>query len=356
MDSLVALRKYYSQKTVLVTGHTGFKGTWLCFVLKLLGAKVVGIGLRPKYIPNAFSILQLAERVIDYSEFVDIRDKNHLESVFDIHKPEVIFHLAAQALVKDSYDDPVDTYSTNVMGLVNVFEACRITSSVQSVVNVTSDKCYENFEWIYPYRENDRLGGKDPYSCSKACSELITKSYKVSFFQNTALSSARAGNVIGGGDWSDNRLIPDLVKAAQAGSVVQIRSPNSIRPWQHVLEPIIGYLLLGMIHAEKNECQGAWNFGPTHFNVKTVKEVVKLFEKNLGAGELSNFASVSATFHEAQLLNLDSTKAMHILGWQPRWDIEESVHKTAQWYKAFYENQDMMALTIAQIEDYLKVR
>jgi CDP-glucose 4,6-dehydratase len=344
----------YRNKTVLVTGHTGFKGSWLCLWLKRLGAKVIGYALAPPTKPNHFDLLGL-----DIVSLIwDIRDKKKLIEAFESHKPEAVFHLAAQPLVRYSYLSPAETFETNVMGTVNVFEACRSISSVRAVVNVTSDKCYENKEEDYGYREMDPMGGYDTYSASKGCAELVTASYRRSFFNfadygtkhNVLLSSARAGNVIGGGDWGDDRLIPDIVKAASRNEIVSIRSPKAIRPWQHVLEPLAGYLMLGQKLLEgRAEFADAWNLGPDEGSHVEVEKVVKGSKERWNRVEYE--LRGNENLHEAGLLKLDCTKARSVLGWKPVWDFERAMDITMRWYKEYYE--DGKVLSTKDIEEYI---
>ncbi|MBF0330075.1 MAG: CDP-glucose 4,6-dehydratase [Nitrospirae bacterium] len=338
-------KNFWKDKNVIVTGHTGFKGSWLCLWLKELGANVVGYSKEPPTIPNHYALLQM-----DITSIVgDTRDKDKLISVFKEHKPEIIFHLAAQPIVRYSYNNPVETLETNIMGTINIFEACRFTGDVRAIVNITSDKCYENKGWVCGYRETDELGGHDPYSVSKACAELITNSYRVSYFNldeygkshKVLLASTRAGNVIGGGDWAVDRLIPDIMKSANKNETVIIRSPRSTRPWQHVLEPLSGYMMLAQrLFEGKKEFAGAWNFGPYDegsIDVESVVEKVAL-EWNKVKYEASKNA---AEFHETSLLKLDCSKAYTRLGWKPVWGIKKAISMTVGWYKEFYEHKSV---------------
>jgi len=329
----------YSGLKVLITGHTGFKGSWLAYWLSELGADVAGYALAPPTEPSVFEALRLAER-ITHTE-ADVRDLDALSATLATFQPEIVFHLAAQPLVRYSYCEPRLTYETNVMGCVNLFEAVRTTPSVAVVVNVTSDKCYENREVERPYREDDALGGYDPYSSSKGCAELVTSAYARSFFDADArvrLASARAGNVIGGGDWAPDRIIPDCVRALVAGTPVLVRSPNAMRPWQHVLEPLSGYLrLASCMYRGGHAFDGAWNFGPTAETGLPVAQVTTAFLDAWGAGEWCRAGEpVDTEPHEATLLTLDSGKAAARIGWASTWGVTEAVRRTAEWYRAFY--------------------
>ena len=332
----------YVGKRVFVTGHTGFKGSWLVYWLKKLGAEVCGYSLEPPTNPNHFKLLGLDIR----SEIADIRNLDYLKSVLAHFEPDIVFHLAAQPLVRLSYKEPVQTLETNIIGTANVFEACRETESVKAIVNVTSDKCYENKEWIWGYRENDPMGGYDPYSASKGCAELIANSYRNSFFNlndycvkhNTLLASCRAGNVIGGGDWADDRLIPDIMKAASKNKIVDIRNPYATRPWQHVLEPLSGYLQIGqkLLEREKVFAEG-WNFGPGDQGNLSVGDVTKSLTKYWDSIKFNINKDANAP-HEAGLLKLDCSKAHCKLGWEDVWSAETTFKKTVNWYKNYYEN------------------
>ena len=348
----------YKDKKVLVTGHTGFKGSWMSLWLTELGADVVGYSLAPVTEPNLFEVLGLDKQITHI--IGDITDYKNLEKVFIDHKPDMVFHMAAQSLVRPSYRDPRRTYETNVMGTLNILEAVRDTGKTRVVVNVTSDKCYENRETGQSYAETDPMGGYDPYSSSKGCAELVTSAYRNSFFNpqdyekihNVALASARAGNVIGGGDWSEDRLIPDVFRAINKNEPVIIRCPNSVRPWQHVLEPLSGYLLLGarMWENGTSYSQG-WNFGPNNNDTLTVKEIVDKIIRILGYGEYR--VELDAALHEAKLLRLDINKAKNELGWKPVYEVNQALEKTVEWYKNYYQKtQDMREYTLNQIKDY----
>jgi CDP-glucose 4,6-dehydratase len=342
----------YRGKRVLVTGHTGFKGSWLSLWLKELGADVLGISLAPETQPNHWNLLGL-ESIVQH-HVLDIRQAAEVASVFKSTQPEMVFHLAAQPLVRRSYRDPLETWSTNVMGTVNVLEACRLTRSVRAILAVTTDKCYENQEWAWGYRENDRLGGHDPYSASKAGSELVAASYRRAFFHTDGaplLATARAGNLIGGGDWSDDRLIPDLVRAMAAQESLEIRSPNATRPWQHVLESLSGYLLLGQKLIEGNQnFDGAWNFGPERSGNRTVADVLNGLQTHWP--KLHWHRTAAPQPHEANLLYLDSAKAYAQLGWQPVWNLDTTLEKTADWYRAFQSSQT--TISTQQLTEYVE--
>lgn len=327
----------YSGKRVLVTGHTGFKGSWLALWLNQMGAQVTGLALEPETVPSHWDSLGLPIA----SHTVDVRDAAAVQGVFDLAQPDIVFHLAAQSLVRRSYRSPLDTWSANVMGTATVLEACRITPGVRAVVAVTTDKVYDNQEWSWGYRENDRLGGHDPYSASKAACELVADSYRKSFFSTAEaplLATARAGNVIGGGDWSEDRLIPDLVRAAGQSKMLEIRSPNATRPWQHVLDCLSGYLLLGQGLVEgRRDWTTAWNFGPGVHDNRTVAELLDMLEKHWP--EVHWAVAANADLHEATQLYLDSARVRQVLRWRPVWELEAAVAATAQWYRAYAEGQ-----------------
>lgn len=339
----------YHNRHVLITGHTGFKGSWLTLWLKELGASITGIALPPKTRPNHWDLLNLD--IEDYQ--ADIRDADNLRTIVEECQPEMVFHLAAQPLVRRSYSDPLETWSTNVMGTANLLEACRACPSIKVIVVITTDKCYENQEWIWGYRENDRLGGHDPYSASKAGAELVVASYRKSFFNYAGaplLASARAGNVIGGGDWSEDRLIPDIVRSVQKKEPLVIRSPQATRPWQHVLESLSGYLLLGqkLLCSEKSFAE-AWNFGPGSEGNQTVEKILTLMKNTWPAIQWHQVDEILP--HEALLLQLDSTKAQQKLKWKPVWSFSEGVSETANWYKSFLETGEI--ISNRQIQNYV---
>lgn len=358
-----SLKQTYRNKKVLVTGHTGFKGSWLSLWLNHLGADVVGYSLAPPTKPNLFESISLENQITHF--IGDVRDENRLLSVCQECKPEFVFHLAAQPLVRFSYEEPKLTYETNIMGTVNVLEAVRRTESVRVCVIITSDKCYENRECLRGYRETDPMGGFDPYSSSKGCAELVVASYRKSFFNpakygelhNVALSSARAGNVIGGGDWGTDRLVPDCVKKLSQNEKIIIRSPSAVRPWQYVLEPLMGYLMLGA-HMYENgvKYSDAWNFGPNDENVVTVEEVVKLVLKQWGSGTYVTETSRNR-LHEANLLKLDISKSRTSLGWRPIYNIQETIKRTINWYKNYYDaisSKDLRKLSVDEIREYMQ--
>lgn len=347
----------YKNRKVLITGHTGFKGSWLCLLLHELGADVYGYALEPPTQPSMFQEAKINKLVHSY--IGDIRDYSHLQKVFLKVQPEIVIHMAAQPLVRESYKNPVETYSINVMGTVNVLEACRHTPSVKAIVNVTTDKCYENHEWLWGYRENEPMGGYDPYSNSKGCSELVTSAYRNSYFNpakysehGVALASARAGNVIGGGDWAEDRLIPDFIRGITIGEKVCIRSPYAIRPWQHVLEPLTGYLTLSAkLFTEGPEYAEGWNFGPDDRDAKNVEWIIQKICTLWGEGALYE-VDTNPQPHEANYLKLDCSKAKEMLCWFPKWAIETSLKSIVEWNKAFINGEDIRLVTERQIEDY----
>ena len=344
---------FWKGKSVFLTGHSGFKGGWTAHWLSELGAKVHGYSLQPPTETNFFTETKLVERLATSTE-ADIRDYESLGKAIFRAKPDIVIHMAAQPLVRDSYTNPLDTFSSNVLGTVNVLEVARQFGSVRAIVNITTDKCYENREWVWPYRENDRLGGYDPYSASKACAEIAASSYRNSFLAdaNIQLASVRAGNVIGGGDWAKDRLIPDFLRALDAGETLVIRSPDAIRPWQHVLEPVSGYLLLAQKLFEKGSSFAeAWNFGPSDNDAKSVGWIVEKLCKQIPSATYK--IKPDANKHEAGLLKLDSSKAQSRLGWSPRWHLEAALEKTIEWHLAWRSKDDLSALTSRQIKDYL---
>ncbi|MCK5608106.1 CDP-glucose 4,6-dehydratase [Candidatus Pacearchaeota archaeon] len=351
-------KNIYRGKTVLVTGETGFKGSWLALWLLNLGANVIGYALKPKTKTDNYVICNLQDKITHIDG--DIRDFQQLSEVFSKYKPEIIFHLAAQATVLDSYKDPISTYSTNIMGTVNLLEAVRLTPSVKVAINITSDKCYENHEWIYGYREIDPMGGKDPYSASKGASEIITSSYLRSFFNtdNTAnIASVRAGNVIGGGDWADNRIFPDCMRALMSGKPIVVRNPDAVRPWQHVLEPLSGYLTLGsLLYTDGKKYSGAWNFGPLSENMISVKQVVEETIEQWGVGKYI-IEYKKCNNDEAGLLNLDISKAVNKLRWYPVFDIKHTVKFAIEGYRINnLSGEEIFNQRTAHIEKYAEYR
>lgn len=353
-------RQFWQGKKVFLTGNTGFKGSWLSIWLLDMGADICGYALTPPTSPSLFDTCNLAKQM--NCIIGDIRDYQNLADTIAKFKPEIVIHMAAQPLVRDSYKIPIETYATNVMGTVNILEAVRHTDSIRSVVNVTTDKCYENKEWHWGYRENEAMGGYDPYSASKGCSELVTASYRQSFFNpqkyNTdhqvALASARAGNVIGGGDWATDRLIPDILKSISTGQKVNIRSPHAIRPWQHVLEPLSGYLLLAeKLYNEGIKFSEGWNFGPEDKDAKSVEYIVNHLCKLWGK-DASYTIDSNPQPHEAGYLKLDISKARNLLNWQPRWSLDIALNKIINWQQAYQTAKTMQETCLAQIHEYEK--
>jgi len=344
---------FWKGKRVFLTGHTGFKGGWTVLWLQRLGAIVKGYALEPNTTPSLFEIANIGDGI--ESEFGDIRDLYRLKKSLLDFSPEIVIHMAAQPLVRLSYQDPVGTYETNIMGTVNLFEAVRACASVKAVVNVTTDKCYENNEWVWGYRENEAMGGHDPYSSSKGCSELVTSAYRRSFFGNdskVSLASARAGNVIGGGDWSQDRLIPDALSAFDENRPVVIRNPFSTRPWQHVLEPISGYLTLAeKLYTDDESYAEAWNFGPKDQDVKSVGEVMDYLVAHWPA-DVSWDLDGSLQPHEAQLLKLDISKVETKLKWEPRWGLIMTLQSIIDWHQSWLNGSDMRRVTLGQIIKY----
>lgn len=340
---------FWQNKRVFLTGHTGFKGSWLTLWLHALGAKVYGYALQPDSTPALFDVARI-EPLLSKHTLADIRDSKALTYAMSEAQPEIVFHLAAQPLVRRSYVDPIETYSTNVMGTVNLLEAIRQSKTVKAVVNVTTDKCYENREWFWSYREDEAMGGHDPYSSSKGCAELVTASYRNSFLsaQGIGVATARAGNVIGGGDWSTDRLIPDFLRAVEAGEILKIRSPHATRPWQHVLEPLKGYLMLAEALYDDPKAFGtAWNFGPHEQDAREVAWIVERLAQQIP--DMSWEIDTNPQPHEAHLLKLDSSKARHLLHWQPAWSIETALQKIAEWHLAWKDQQDIQAFCLSQI-------
>ena len=342
---------YFRGRRVLVTGHTGFKGSWLCAWLQQLGAEVTGLALPPQDDAPLFGQLGLQQRIRHYEG--DIRSAELVARVFEESRPEFVFHLAAQALVLQSYDDPVETFGTNVMGSVHVLEACRRTPGLKALVYITSDKCYHNREWLWGYRETDRIGGRDPYGASKACAELVFSSYLHSFpVEGMSAASVRAGNVIGGGDWSANRLVPDCIRALSAGESIKVRNPDSRRPWQHVLEPLGAYLELAMrLGREGGRFEGNWNVGPHLEANRSVIELVNRVVEAWGEGRIEVEPQAGAP-HEARLLFLNCDKIQQELGWSPSWGFDDTVRAAVDWYKRVSEGDAPLQVTVGQIDEY----
>ena len=350
-------RKFWQNKRVFITGHTGFKGSWLCLWLHSLGARVYGYALQPPTEPSLFNLCAL-DKIID-STIADVRDQESLHEAMVVAQPELVIHMAAQPLVRDSYKIPVETYEINVMGTVNLFETVRTCPSVHAVINVTTDKCYENREWVWGYREDEALGGYDPYSNSKACSELVTAAYRSSYFNpkehaahRVSIATARAGNVIGGGDWATDRLIPDCVRALLKAEPVLIRNPDAIRPWQHVLEPLSGYLILARkLIQEGPRYSGAWNFGPGDEEARPVEWLVKQLCSHWG--DTASFVVDKGVHpHEAHFLKLDCSKAKAELGWKPRWSLDMAIESIVAWTKDYEKSREGKKACLQQIEEY----
>ena len=350
---------FYSGKRILITGHTGFKGSWLSIWLHELGAEVIGLGLEPYSQKDNYVLSKIGNK-IKADLRADIRNLGDIKEIFAKYQPDIVFHLAAQPLVRLSYEIPVETYQTNVMGTINVMEAIRSTATVKVAVMITTDKCYDNKEQMTGYKEDDPLGGYDPYSSSKGACEIAIQSWRRSFFNpqeygtkhNVSIASVRAGNVIGGGDWSTDRLIPDCIRALEAGENIEKRNPQSIRPWQHVLEPLSGYLLLAkkMWDSPTEYCEG-WNFGPFPESITTVWGVASKLIKYYGKGDLKDVSGTNS-LHEARLIMLDISKVIHRLGWKLRTNIEQNISLVANWYKK-YRTEDVYKLCIDQIEQFL---
>lgn len=355
MENLELKKTFWQGRSVFITGHTGFKGGWLALWLSELGAKVFGYSLEPPTNPNFFDVINLKER-IENSTIGDVRNLTEITRMMKMAKPSIIFHMAAQPLVRQSYNDPIETFSTNINGTINVLEASRKIETIEAIINITTDKCYENREWDKPYQETDRLGGYDPYSSSKACSEIITSAYRNSFFKQTQtkLASVRAGNVIGGGDWATDRLIPDFFRSVDNNEKLLIRSPQAVRPWQHVLDPLSGYIILAEKLVEnKSDFAEPWNFGPEQSGAKTVSWVLdRLSKKFVNARwQKENIKQK----HEASILRLDISKAKSKLGWFPKWSLETSIDNTIKWYQAFKENEKMQEFSKKQIRIYQNI-
>ena len=353
--------EFYKGKRILITGHTGFKGSWLCRILIGAGAEITGYSLEPPTDPNLFEVADVKKHI--HHVIGDIRDREHLMEVFEVSKPEIVFHLAAQPIVLDSYKNPVYTYETNVMGTVNICECVRLNACVKSFLNVTTDKVYKNNEWEWGYRENEPLDGYDPYSNSKSCSELVTHSYINSFYKDmdVAVSTARAGNVIGGGDFANNRIIPDCVRAVEKKQDIIVRNPYSTRPYQHVLEPLKVYLMIAKAQYEDNEVAGFYNVGPDDRDCITTGQLVDIFvdkwnqiaNANSKPIKWINKSEVNSP-HEANFLKLDCSKIKKVFGWKPRWSVEQAIEKTVEWSKVYLENGNVVDCMNTQIEEFYK--
>lgn len=349
---------FWKDKKVLITGHTGFKGSWLALWLIKMGATVIGYALDPYTERDNFVVSNLSNKMIDIRG--DILDRDKMRKAFDNNQPDIVFHMAAQPLVRKSYEYPVETYEINVMGTLNVLECIRESDSVKEAIMITTDKCYYNKEQIWGYRETDAFGGYDMYSSSKACAEILIDSYRNSFLNikdygrhRKIIASVRAGNVIGGGDWSVDRLIPDCIKALQEDKVIEIRSPKSVRPWQHVLDALSGYILLAeKLWDNPREYGEGWNFGPDFASFADVSTVVNKLIDIVGKGKVKEYKDLS-NMHEANMLFLDTTKAKIKLGWQPKWDLDKAIEETVLWYEEEIKNKDMYAYTMNQIEQYI---
>jgi CDP-glucose 4,6-dehydratase len=356
LGNIIMNRLFWKDKKVFLTGHTGFKGAWLSLWLQDCGAILTGYALAPNTKPSLFDAASVANGM--ESVIGDVRDLEKLTEAMSDSSPDIVIHMAAQPLVRLSYKNPVDTYGTNVMGTVNLLEAVRKTASVKAVVNVTTDKCYENNEWVWGYREDEPMGGHDPYSNSKACSELVTAAYRKSFFNylgSAKIASGRAGNVIGGGDWAEDRLIPDVLKSFQNNKPVVIRNPFATRPWQHVLEPLSGYMVLAeRLYLNGDECAEGWNFGPEDSDVKPVKEIIEYLVERWGAGA-SWILDKSDQPHEAKLLKLDISKAKNVLSWEPNWNLFTSLDSIIEWHREWLGGGDVKLITLKQIRKFEKI-
>ena len=361
MEGLVLDPDFWSGRRVLVTGHTGFKGTWLSLWLADMGADVLGIALKPATVPNLFDLVRIEPRIRSF--LVDVNDRPAIEEIFSEHRPEIVMHLAAQSLVRLSYRQPVETFTTNVVGVVTLLDVVRATPGVRAVVVVTSDKCYENMEWDWGYREADVLGGRDPYSASKGCAEIAAAAMRKSFFaphrlngHPARIATVRAGNVVGGGDWAEDRLVPDIVRGCFGPEgTVMLRNPDSVRPWQHVLEPLCGYLEIAekLVTAPEGFDQG-WNLGPEPSDDRSVLEVARSMIAALGRGQIVR-AQAADIRHEARILRLDCAKAKMHLNWRPQLRFDSTIDMTSRWYKAWYEGEDMTEFTRSQIAAYMQL-
>lgn len=348
-------KQFWKGRKVFITGHTGFKGSWMSMHLLQLGASITGFALKPPTTPSLYNLSNIEDHLNSIEG--DIRDYELLEKSIRECKPEIIIHMAAQPLVRASYLNPIETYTTNVIGTVNILEATRKLEDCKAVINITTDKCYENKEWCWGYRENDRLGGFDPYSNSKACSELVTQAYRDSFFSargsSAYIASARAGNVIGGGDWAKDRLIPDCMASLAKDQNIVIRNPNSIRPWQHVLEPISGYILLAEKLCSGIDYSGGWNFGPDDTDARSVEWIVKKLIQKWG-GSSNYIIEKKDDLHEANYLKLDCSKAKTMLKWYPKWNLEIALDKIIEWNFEYLNGGNVADICIKQIREYMK--
>ncbi len=348
---------FWKEKRVFLSGHTGFKGSWLCLWLHALGSRVTGYALPPPTSPSLFELARIGQLV--HSRIGDVRDEGELRRALQESNAEIVFHLAAQPIVRDSYKNPVETYSVNVMGTVHLLEAVRFCPGIKAVVNITTDKCYENREWVWGYRENEPLGGYDPYSNSKACSEMVTASYRDSFFNprdfqrhGLALATARSGNVIGGGDWAVDRLVPDCIRSLLRGERIRIRNPQAIRPWQHVLEPLNGYLILAQkLYEEGPEYGEAWNFGPEDGDARPVEWIVRRICDRWGQGAAFEVDPGDHP-HEAHYLKLDFSKAKARLNWRPRWNLAEAIDRVLEWVGAYRQGENLRETCWKQLREY----
>lgn len=350
---MIETKSFFKDRKILVTGHTGFIGSWLTKWLILYGSKICGYALEPPSVPSLYKSINLENSISGVRG--DIKDRKLLRKTIQNFQPEIVFHLAAQPIVLNSYEIPVDTFDTNVTGTVNLLNELRQINSVKTIIVMTSDKSYRNNEWVYPYRENDELGGKDPYSASKSCQDIVVDSFRESYFSDSGvgIASIRAGNVIGGGDWAPLRIVPDLVRGIVNDEIIRIRNPNSVRPWQHVLEPISGMIKLSERIYSDNKFSGAWNFGPEHAREITVKELVERFIEIWGSGKF--IVEKTKKNNEASYLQLDINKAKKKLNWSPRYDFDQMMVETVAWYKEYYKNQDNInEKTKEQIERYTK--
>lgn len=358
--------EFFHKKRIFITGHTGFKGAWLSIWLASLGAELTGYSLDPPTHPSLYALADV-KGLLKKSVIGNVLDFKSLQKAAYDANPEIIIHMAAQSLVRESYRAPVNTYATNVMGTVNVLEVARTLDNLKVILNITTDKVYENKEWVWGYRENEALGGLDPYSSSKACSELVTQTYRESFFHssskslcNVGIATARAGNVVGGGDFATDRLVPDIVRSMLRNEKILIRNPNSLRPWQHVVEPLYGYMMLiEKLYKDGSSFSESWNFGPYQRDANTVIEIISIFKKISERKKLWNIQieiEESAQFREAQILKLDISKSITRIGWEPKWNIEDSIENIIDWTKHYHEQKNIRAICLRQIEEYFRLQ